>query len=160
MKVEKTYVTKILITPGSVHQTRDNYPLEKEKTFMCFECMSPLFYVGERFAVIDEELEYNIVGYKRDKMYLVLRVVGLDLYCAECGQWNKDYDSWVYKEPICYLDDMDSEEKENVMFALDTYNHTGEVRGSYEGDEIKILRGKIKEYEEKQKNEKTDEKTD
>lgn len=155
MRQEKNTILKNVLTPNSI-ETRGSWSLaHKDNIIQCMECKGSLFYVRRQWGIVEEEtmMGIEVAGYKRGNRYLVMREIGLALYCGECGQFEDDFSTWVYPEDktICTWDDeeLGIAEKEEVYQAIDVYNHTGEVKANYESGQIRYLREKVKEYEKK-----------
>ena len=149
MRQEKNIITKSVLTPNSI-ETRGGWSLShKENLSMCMECKGSLFYIRQQHGIVEEKSMFPVVGYKFGDRHLAMRVIGLATYCAECGQFNDDWWSWAVPEDklVCTWDDdeLNGGEIELIQMALDSYNHTGEVKGPYETSELTYIRSKIKE---------------
>ena len=152
MRQEKKFILKNVLTADSIDSRGSfGFGMEDNKV-ICDDCLSPLFYVAKTWGIVEETWDYNVVGF-RGKQNLALRELGLALFCSECGAFNDDFDTWVYPDEkvVCtWKDDgLDYAEKEVIQAAINSYNRTGEVKGFYESSEIKYLREKVREYEEK-----------
>jgi hypothetical protein len=124
----------------------------KNNLFLCCDCKSPLFYVRQQWGIVEEGDSYQVYGYKH-KFYFALRVVGLALYCAECGEYNEDYDKYFYPKDkmVCTWDDdeLGYAEQQDVEFWVDQLNRTENVIPRYTSKQGTYLKSKYDEYMDK-----------
>lgn len=158
MKQEKKYILKNVLTADSIEgKTSWGFNTEDNKV-LCPDCLSPLFYVSKEWGIVEEESQFPVVGYIMGKKHLVLREVGLALYCAECGAFEERYDTWAYPDNkiICTWrdEDLDYAEIGEIEYAMNVYNKTGDLdkkKFLYKGTWLYTFQEKIKEYEKKNK---------
>lgn len=148
MYQEKNRLMKSVLTPNSI-ETRGMWSLaQKENVFLCDECKSPLMYVRQEHGVVEEEFAFpNLDGKEK---YFALRVIGLALYCAECGTFQDDFYKYFYPEDklVCSWDDDDLglADLEEIQYCLQQFNNTGDFKATHESKEIRYLKEKLKEY--------------
>jgi hypothetical protein len=151
MLTERKRINKNIIVADSIDMGTGWALSQHDNIFMCGTCKSPLFYVVQRWAVVKENTDYEVMGI--GKQYLVLRVVGLALYCAECGEFNEDYDTFAYRDEdiVCLWDDKEIEytEKEEITYWLEQINHTGDFKPAYPSSAERIFRVKYEEFRKK-----------
>jgi len=156
IKEEKRIVEYVIVPDGI--ETRGHWTLaQKENMFECSTCGSHLFYVRQEHGIVDETQDRDILiaGWKYN---YALRVVGLALYCAKCGEFMEDYFRYFYPKDalVCTWDDEDLEyeEIEDLRWMIHRYNTTGNIKkekGSYVSSEQRYVLSKIKKYEEENK---------
>ena len=100
-------INKSVITADSIEVTKGWGLGDKENPFLCYYCLSPLFYIRIVWGIVEDEVfEIKVVGKEREPQYS-LREVGFILYCAECGCFHEKYDKYFYPKDklVCCWDD-------------------------------------------------------
>ena len=157
MRQEKNIIQENVLTLNSIEGSKGWTLAQKDNAFACYECGGYLFYVRRQWGVVEESSvlakNVNKAGYTLGNKYLALREACLDLYCAKCSYFEDRHYKWLYPDDkiVCSWDDdeLNYAERGEIEYALNIYNHTGQVKGSYESGEVKYLREKITEYEKK-----------
>lgn len=99
----------------------------REKLKRCYDCNSNLTYVEETYGIVRETSNYGIVGNRSNTTYS-LRIIQINLYCAECGNFVEDYFKVYNKDEIVYTfdDDLDEDEKAEIEGCLHEFNQKGD----------------------------------
>jgi len=151
MKKEIKHMNKNVIVPDDIDY--GSWRTGTEELFTCAYCRSALFYVIQRWSVVEEDFDYQVMDNRR-KSYYVLRTNGIRMYCAECGEWNEDYDKWEHpKDKTVYdLDDgdyFDEDDRMEVKYLLTQYNKTGKYKPMYRCTTANAIKEALDKYEEK-----------
>lgn len=157
---ERERIIKLVLTADSIENTRGWSLAQKENPLLCIYCKSPLFYIQINWGIADEtELFKDIktLGKEREPQYS-LREIGFNIYCAECGSFHEHYDKYFYPEDkiACTWNDeeLSLAEHEEILYCLEQFNRNGDFISHYNSSELNYLKTKLKEYEQKLKNNK------
>lgn len=152
--MEENRVLKTVLKADKVG-TKGGWSLaQKDNVQFCYDCKSPLFYVRTEHGIAYEDYDIPIHGYIFKKGALNLRVIGIRLYCAECGCGNEGYTSFQYeKDNIVFSwddDDLEYYEQEYIERAISIFNKEGKVPNNLVcGYGIKEIAEKINAWAEK-----------
>lgn len=148
-------ITKSVIIADSI-EARSGWSVgDYDDLHLCDSCKSPLFYVRQLMGIVEEHSDYQVWG-RIGQDYLVFRVVGLALYCAECGEINESFYSFLFdkEKVVCTWedDDLAYAERQQIEGWLDEYNKTHKLdqkNNQFYGHQS--VRDKVSEYMAKKK---------
>jgi len=149
MKIQ-TRIPKLVIKPDEIDDNNHWALNLNENTTTCNDCGSHLFYIKEELGVVAEENDYMVINNRSEKTYDV-RVIGLTLYCAECGAVGELYYNFCYDEDkvVCSWDELGGSEKIEIGYCLNQWNQKGDFKPQWKCGEVVYLKEKLKEYEKK-----------
>ncbi len=148
---EKEMLHKYVISPVGI-ESKGRWSINSnEALFLCYDCKSPLFYVLQQWGVVlEDQRDFDVLGYlPKEKPHIGLRVVGLVIYCAECGNYREDFYKYFYPidKIICAWDDeLELADTEELKHAVDVYNRIGRIEMPYKSSAIKYLEKKLNEF--------------
>ena len=148
---ETKHMNKLIIVPGDMDFGR--WTVGAEDLFRCYNCQSTLFYIRERYGVVEEDSDFQIMNNQR-KSYYVFRVIGIRCYCAECGEFNEDYNKWMYPvdKTVYTFDDedfFDEDDRMEVMYCISQYNQRKKYIPNFKSMVAVNVKKALDEYEEK-----------
>ncbi len=145
--IEQTRIPKLILTPSQI-EAGNRWRLKQNDIMeSCYDCNSNLFYIEKQYGIIAEELDYGVVGYK-EKRHFRLTEIGLNLHCAECGEFQENYTKWFYPEDLLVMtfDEVDDVEQIEVEHCLSQYNQKHDFEPRYDCMAIFNLKEKLNEY--------------
>ena len=148
-KMNKCKIAKLILKASEI-PCREWDLSTNNDLVMCYDCKSPLFYVKINWGIVAEENDYKVM-YNRSNRVYVLREIGFELYCAECGSLMIDYSKYFYPEDklVYVFDELDSDERAEIECCLQQFNQKGDFKSRYEDALFKELKNKLLEYEKK-----------
>jgi len=144
---EHTRIPKLILIPSQIESSTRWNLKQNDVMESCVDCNSNLFYIEKVWGIIAEDLNYGILGYKEDRSFR-LSEIGLNLYCAECGNFNESHFKWFYPEDklIMQFDELDDVEKIEVDYCLSQYNQKHSFTPRWKGIVLTNLKEKLDAY--------------
>lgn len=144
---EKNRIPKLVLTQDQIESNNSWRLSQRDLLERCDICGSNLFYFEKIYGVVVEDLDYGVLGYK-EKRYFALREIGLNLYCAECGDFHEDFTKWFYPEDrvIMTFDEIEDTEKVEIDYCLNQYNQKHDFTPRYKNMHLNELKEKLDEY--------------
>ncbi|MFW9872095.1 MAG: hypothetical protein ACFFG0_03260 [Candidatus Thorarchaeota archaeon] len=152
MLKEQNRIPKLILTPNQIDSNSSFQVADNEQLTMCDECKGTLFYIEKVWGVVCEDLIYGIINYKEKRMFS-FREIGLNVYCAECGEFNESYSKWFYPEDrlIMTFNDFENTEQIEIQHCLNQFNQKHDFKTNYKNFELDILKEKLNSYIKKHK---------
>ena len=150
MKDNLKQIKKLVISPDEFDD-ENNFSLSLHDNLVsCRSCGSNLSYVKIRWGIIAEDNWFEILGDRGNRRY-ELREIGLDVYCAECGDFNEFYSKWFYPEDklIIGFDELEDVEMHEIKHCLNQFNQKGNFKPLWKNYKVDLLKEKLIEYEKK-----------
>lgn len=144
--MNKKRIPKLIITAD---QIEEGWGLRQEEQMTtCQSCGGMIFYVKKILGVIAEEMDFGVIGWRSKRNYRFTEI-GLDIFCAECGDHHEYYHSFQYDKDavVCEYTDLDGEEQGAIELCLRQFNEKGDFTPLYKTGEVTLLKDKLKAYE-------------
>lgn len=150
MKDNPKQIKKLVISPDEFND-KNHWTLNaNENLVSCYACNSNLSYVVIEWGIVAEDNDYSVWGDRSNRTY-ELREIGLNVYCAECGEFNDDYSKYFYPEDrlVMTFDELEDVEINEIKHCLLQFNQKGNFKPLWKNSKLNLLKEELLEYEKK-----------